>query len=52
MNDLSLSILTDCLMKEPILFNDTILQNALNGLHGNQAGFLSDKEKRSSVIEA
>lgn len=35
-----------------MLFNDSILQNVLNGLHGKQADKLSENEKRNLVIEA
>src|SRR5881394_2871125 len=42
----------DCPTKDPMLFNDTVMQNVLNGLRENQADSLSEKEKRNLVIEA
>ncbi|KAF2463015.1 multidrug resistance protein [Lindgomyces ingoldianus] len=38
--------------QEPMLFNDTIYQNVLNGLRGAQYNKLSDSNKRELVIEA
>ncbi|KAF2270424.1 multidrug resistance protein [Lojkania enalia] len=38
--------------QEPMLFNDTIFQNVLNGLRGSQFDRLSDEEKRDLVIDA
>jgi ATP-binding cassette, subfamily B (MDR/TAP), member 1 len=39
-------------MKDPMLFNDTIIQNVLNGLHQSRASCLSEEEKRELVVRA
>ncbi|KAF1996279.1 multidrug resistance protein 14 [Amniculicola lignicola CBS 123094] len=38
--------------QEPMLFNDTIYHNVLNGLRGPQVGKLTDEEKRALVVDA
>ncbi|KIW90765.1 uncharacterized protein Z519_08548 [Cladophialophora bantiana CBS 173.52] len=38
--------------QEPMLFNDTIYENVLNGLPGAKADKLNEREKRQLVIEA
>ncbi|OCK85136.1 ABC transporter [Lepidopterella palustris CBS 459.81] len=38
--------------QEPMLFNDTIYQNVLNGLRGSGVDLLSEQEKRILVINA
>jgi ATP-binding cassette, subfamily B (MDR/TAP), member 1 len=35
-----------------MLFNDTILQNVLNGLHGGQVDHLGEEQKRKLVVDA
>lgn len=38
--------------QEPMLFNDTVFQNVLNGYHGAKAEHLSEEEKRQLVVDA
>lgn len=38
--------------QEPVLFNDTIAQNILNGYHGGACDALSEQEKNNLVVEA
>ena len=38
--------------QDPMLFNDTILQNVLNGYHGGQVDDLSEKQKQLLVTNA